>query len=317
MSPTRWVFHFLTRYSITSFLPRVIFLKDRKCGPKNSVPSSSEPNHAARLLFLRLLNGEWPALQKSLLTVVLPSYRDCWDTAPDTQWPKCDRVRKDGFEAPLIIRHWSGLSRSRRHKDLRNALLRWAAQGGHLLRSEWMLESALATLDQYFPANETAVDSETLARAQDVGDKNLEVFGREALPWRYGHQTYGAKWGAAFEPKFAGTIAHPEEPARWLPEHEWYFGTMEQFRRRMRNQFERELSKYCKEIAKHWSLNKSGHVNYARWTIARLSGLTWSEVIARFPELERYTEPETQVKKRVREFLSELDPTLSSTMTKD
>jgi hypothetical protein len=80
----------------------------------------------------------------------------------------------------------------------------------------------------------------------------------------------------------------------------------------MRNQFERQLSRYCKEVVKHWSVPTGRrHVDHARWTIARLSGLTWQQVIDRFPDLKRYSEPETQVKKLVRAFMAELDPLVS------
>jgi hypothetical protein len=290
-------------------------LKGPKMRPQHSVPSDLEPNHEARLLFFRLLNAEWPTLQQSLVAKVLPAYRACWREAPATPFPRRDRIRKGGFEAPITICRWSKLRYSRRHVDLRRALYEWASEVGRGLQLDWILDSALATLEQYCPTP-PAYDSEVLARARATGDEKLIRFittlsERDALPWRYGHQKYGGAWGAVFEPKFVGTIAHPDEPPRWLPGHDWYFGTMDQFRRRMRNQFERELSRYCRNINKHWSLTKGGHVRYARWTIARLSGLTWPQVIARFPELKKYSEPETQAKKRVREFLAELDPTLA------
>jgi hypothetical protein len=279
------------------------------------VPPDIEPNHQARLLFLRLLNSEWPGLQKSLVTRVLPAFRACWEKAPATEWPERDRIRKAGFEVPLTVLRWSKLRHSSRYVDLRNALCAWASESSGELQRDWMLDSALATLEQYCPSPPEPYDPEVLARAKMTGDEKLirlitKLSQRDALPWRYGHQIYGEKWGTAFDPKFAGTIARPEGPARWLPGDHGYFGTEEQFRRRMRNQFERELSKYCGDMKKHWSLSKGGHVKYARWTIARLSGLTWPQVIARFPGTERYTEPETQVKKRVREFLAELDPTV-------
>ena len=79
----------------------------------------------------------------------------------------------------------------------------------------------------------------------------------------------------------------------------------------MRNQFERELSRYRKGMITHWGLHKGKHVDYARWTIARLSGLTWRKVVARYPELQEYADGEAQAKKRVREFAGEIGLTLA------
>ena len=269
--------------------------------PRIALPLEEQPNHEARLLFFSLLDAEWPALKESLIDTVWPAYRACWQHAPtDTPWPRRGRIRKwflsaskmAALEAPAAIGRWSNLRRNRNFSKLRRALLDWAGSNS-ILRRDWMLDSALATLGKCF------------------GDRTDNA----AIWWRYGYQQNEAKWGLTFEPKFVGTIAHPEEAARWLPEKESYFGTREQFERRMRNQFERELSRYCKGIMSHWGLNKGRHILYARWTVARLSGLTWRQVVARFPaELDRYTEPVTHAKKQVRDFLKEIDPTLADSL---
>ncbi len=247
--------------------------------PRRSVPATKEPSHEARLLFLRLLNAEWPALQESLLAQVLPALQRVLAGSSGDSMAARGFVRKGGFEAPVTILRWSNLRRSPRYVDLHRALCKWASESGRGLQRDWILDSALATLEQDFPDGHNPYDSEVLAQAKATGDANLVRLitnpAKGALPWRYGHHRYGKRWGAPFELKFLGTLAHPEEAARWLPGHDRYFGTKEQFQKRMRNQFERELSQYCREITRHWSLNKGRrHIDYARWTIARLSGLT-------------------------------------------
>ena len=262
------------------------------------VPLVKEPNHEARLLFFAYLDEQWPALKQSLIEKVWPAYRACWrQSATDigTSWPPRGHVRTEfpgddcAFVAPQAVWSWSHLQHSRSCSDLRRAVSGWGSTAGRGLHYDWLLESALVSLGQYSPSQDKP--------------KHTAPF-----LWRYGHQFHSRGWGLTFEPKFVGTMMHPEqEPARWLPRHESYFGTWEQFKRRMRNQLERELSRYRKGVVTHWGLNKGQHVNYARWTIARLSGLAWPEVVARFPELQKYTEGETQAKKRVREFAAEIE----------
>jgi hypothetical protein len=80
----------------------------------------------------------------------------------------------------------------------------------------------------------------------------------------------------------------------------------------MLSQFKKELSRYRKSIMSHWGLNKMKHVAYARWTIARVSGLSWRKIVARYPELQVYVDGEAQAKKRVREFALEIGLTLDT-----
>jgi hypothetical protein len=276
--------------------------------PKIVVPLNEEPNHEARLLFCVHLDEEWPALKESLIEKVWPAYRACWrQSATDigASWPARGHVRIKfpdddcAFVAPQAVWSWSRLQHSRSCTDLRYAVSRWGSTAGRGLHYDWLLESALVSLGQYSPSQNKPKHPARLI----VGATR-----RAPFMWRYGHQVHSRGWGLNFEPKFVGTIAHPEqEPARWLPRDEWYFGTWEQFKRRMQNQFDRELSRYRKNVVTHWGLNKGLHVNYARWTIARLSGLTWREVVARYCELQRYSDGETQAKKRVREFAAEIE----------
>lgn len=281
-------------------------------------PHIEQPNYEARVLFFEHLDTEWPSLKDSLLEKVWPAYRACWrPSRPDLQWPPPGHVRQKfahddlAFVAPLAVRDWPRLMRSRRCADLRHALSEWGSMVK--LGNDWFLASALVTLGQFSPSQDTPkhpARAAGLLLSKAIGASTYTA----PFAWRYHREFHGRHWGLPFEPKFGGTIAHPDEPARWLPgrHDEWYFGSWEQFERRMRNQFERELSRYRKGMFTHWGLNKGKHVDYARWTIARLSGLTWRKVVARYPELQEYVDGEAQAKKRVREFAGEIGLTLDS-----
>jgi hypothetical protein len=288
--------------------------------PKIVVPPSEQPNYEARILFFAHLDAEWPALKESLFEKVWPPYRACWRQSHlDLQWAPRGHIRQVfagddcGFLAPLAVRDWPRLIRSRHCADLRHALFEWGSKGGIGIVDDWFLASALVTLGQFSPGRERPEH-----RARSVDPLLAKAIGASSytpsFSWRYHREFHGRHWGFSFKPKFVGTFTDPDDPAIWLPgrQHEWYYGRWEQFEGRMRNRFERELSRYRKSIVTHWGLNKGSYVNYTRWTIARLSGLTWGEVVARYPELQKYSEGETQAKKRVREFAGELGLTLTS-----
>jgi hypothetical protein len=262
--------------------------------PRLAVPLSEAPNHRARSLFFALLDREWPALKESLIEQVWPVYRTCWRESIDgfkdppahgmvrIKFPSVDdRV----FVAPQAVWSWSKLQNSETCVELRRAVAAWGLTAGRGLRDGWLLESALVTLRNY-PLQQTLCS--------------------RGFFWEYAHP--GPRAYEAFAPSFRG----PKLNAVWLPddEYEYHFGTWKQFQQRMRNHFERELSRYHKNMMAQWGLRKGNHRSYAQWTIARLSGLTWAQVVKRYPMLERYSDGEAQAKKRVREFSSEIGLTL-------
>jgi len=284
-------------------------------------PQAKEPTFEARVLFFAHLDAEWPSLKESFLALVWPAYRACWRPwgLDDLPWPPRGHIRQRfpgdecAFIAPIAVRDWLCLVRSRRCAELRHALCGWGSSVG--LSDNWFLASALVSLGQFSPSQD-----EPKHPPRTAGPSLSKAIGASTytppFEWRYCREFHGRQWGSPFEPKFAGTVAHPDEPARWLTDrqHEWYFGSWEQFDRRMRNQFEKELSRYRKSMLTHWGLNKGNHVNYARWTIARLSGLKWREVVARYPRLQKYLDGEAQAKKRVHEFASEIGLNLVSSL---
>jgi hypothetical protein len=276
-------------------------------------PQANQPNYEARVLFFEYLDAEWPSLKESLLEAVWPSYRACWTSCSldDLPWPPRGYIRTKfhgeacAFVAPQAVRDWPKLMRSHRCRELRHALRRWGAAVE--ISSDWFLASALLSLGQFSPGREKPEHP-----PRPAGPELSKAIGASsytpAFEWRYHHEFHGRQWGFLFEPKLVGTIAHPTEPARWLPhrQSEWYYGSWKQFEQRMRNQFESQLSHYHRSMLTHWGLNKGNHLSYARWTIARLSGLKWREVVARYPELQKYVDGEAQAKKRVREFTGEI-----------
>ena len=256
-------------------------------------PLSKDPNHRARRLFFELLDREWPALKESLIKQVWPVYRTCWQGLPNgfknppapgtvrIQYPEVDdRV----FVAPRAVWKWSELRDSEQCIELRLALTAWALSAGRGLRDGWVLESALKSLS-HLPLQKMPAPRE--------------------FYWDYAAPK--TQKGDPFAPNFRGPILD----ALWLPEYESRFGTWEQFENRMRNHFERELSRYRKKMIGQWSLSKGNHRNYAQWTIARLSGLTWAQVVKRYSALGKYSDGIVQAKKRVREFSSEIGLDLS------
>jgi hypothetical protein len=247
---------------------------------KSAVPRAS-PNHQGRLLFLSVLDQEWPELKTRLFEIVGPAYQQCWREWPDTsrQPPRgfVGRQTSDGpgFIAPRAVWRWRKLLRSRKCGELRAAMQSWAATSGLGLVDEWLLESALITLD----------------------------YGTSG-PWRYYRFSYPHAWGSVFVPQ----LRDPQ----WLPGYVWPYGTGDEFVRRMQNEFRRELSRYHKTVMAQWGISNQSTVEYARWTVVRLSGAPWSAVVGRFSSLQRYSEGETQAKKRVRQFAAEIALSLKS-----
>jgi hypothetical protein len=262
-------------------------------------------------LFLSLLDSEWPELGKDLIEKVWPAYRACWREAAEYGRPSDGRVSiryPDEGSAPLGWRNFAApaavwsfplLRRSRVCADLRRALFDWAQSAGRGLRDDWLLESALVSLGQYPPSEKAP---------------RLEF-------WRYSDPFHGRVHSPVFVPRFTGTRQHPNDDARWLPHPPEYYGTWTEFKRRMRSQFDAQLSEYRKVVMAQCGVEKGNYHHYARWTVARLSGLTWPEIVERY-QLQRlpgkrlggYTDGETQCKKGVRAFAAEIGVTLAKTL---
>ena len=266
---------------------------------------------------------------------VWPAYRACWqETKRDDFSPARARIRvrmrwfPDGrtpgptFEAPRSVWSVPHLRQTRipACKNLWKALRIWSANAGRGVRDDWLLESALVSLTHYGPGDETPTDP-----VFQLGeDKSSEQFF-----WRYTHQFHSSERIPSFTPHFTGGALdrkgrpwHPDAPAIWIPDREGLYGSWKQFEQRMINQLKRQLSDYRKDLIAHHGLNKAGYRNYARWTIARLSGRTWPEIDERFGlsrgsvnSISRhsagvYSDGISQAKKRVREFASEIGLTL-------
>ena len=250
---------------------------------KSVVPPHGSPNHEGRVLFFSLLNQEWPELKIDLIDKVWPAYRQCWREWPDTSRrpPRgfVGRHSPDGaWMAPAALLDWNILVRSRVGAELRRAMNDWASGSGRGLVDAWLLDSALVSLHFYSPA--------------------LEKPCATKAPWQYSYKfRHSNRWGRMFQ-------AQLTEP-QWRPGDDWYFGSWDQFERRMVNEFRRSLSAYRKAVMAEWGISKENAEMYARWTIARLSGLSWPEIVKRY-SLRRYSEGETQAKKRVKEFSAEI-----------
>lgn len=167
----------------------------------------------------------------------------------------------------------------------------WGESAGLGIRDDWLIESALVTLGQFSPK----LDSPGTFQFRGVTYPNFE--------WRYSETFHSRVPSPFFAPKFTGTECHPEENARWLPPphgEEWYYGTWEQFTRRMRKQFLRALTQYRRDVTAKWGFKES-QIKHAQWTIARLSGRRWQEIVKR-SDLNGYAQPYAEVQKRVNEF---------------
>jgi hypothetical protein len=69
---------------------------------------------------------------------------------------------------------------------------------------------------------------------------------------------------------------------------------------------------YRKDIVTHHAVLKATHPEYARWTIARLSGMKYGDIADRFNLW--HAEPQKEAGKRVREFTFEIGLTLASSL---
>jgi hypothetical protein len=196
-----------------------------------------------------------------------------------------------GFEAPNAITSWRRVQRSRKLASLRESLLRWASKSGQGIRDGWLIASALATLNQYSPRLQ--YPSECWER------------------WVYHADEEPSE---RYSPSFAPTFAYRGRPAHWIPNHPKRYGDTFAFNKAMQKQFNRQLSAYVKSATRgmYSPVCDDSSMDIARWTAARLSGMSWGQISSRYKLDEKYTEGETQAKKRVREFAADIGLTFES-----
>jgi hypothetical protein len=259
-------------------------------------------NHSARKLFCSLLDEEWPDLKKSLIERVWPAYRSCWRTWEE--WAEGDepedyaRIRSNegsdreswseevehGLIAPAAVSDLRKLSHSKPCIDLWKAFIAWA--DANAIRDEWMLQTALATLRRTLFSAPLAPDLQQVVWDYDCPFYDLWV---PDLPILYGTGPAHASGNSKFP-----------DPGEW-----------ESWERRARREFENTLRELRKQFVAPWAVSHPNASAHCRWTIARLSGLTWSQVVMRFPEIGRYSEAIPEAKRRVRMFAKIIRLTLA------
>jgi hypothetical protein len=278
------------------------------------------PNQSGRILFLSRLAPEWPELQQNLLETVWPVYRLCKpliEANPEydsTVWMRL--IRRYGipsvsrrtpnpqwfagfgyFLRPFELTSWSRLQASRRFASLRRAVTNWAQSSGRGIHDEWLVSAGLQSLNRLPPLLDSPIE-QFYWESAGQHDHNWPVFSPN-LKDRRGHGQPCWVHSSAGGPAMQAAV-------------EAYHGTWDRFATEMRNQFERELSKYRKVIMTR-SISKGNAAAYANWTVARMAGLSWPQIAKRYG-LGRYSEGETQAKKRVREFASEIGLTLGESL---
>ncbi len=250
-----------------------------------TVTSNRAPNHAARYLFLSLLDQEWPELKLGLIQYVWPTYRKLWRPASPPYDPETTYSDDRRFIATRALEHWDWFHRSPDCELLKDAMTAWAAGTGIDVINSWFLDCALASLSHFSPAIETP-DSKKF----------------DWVPGYLIDDTFGLP---LFEPRF--------ENALWVPSDE----SWELFAQRISNEVNRLLTIYRKEVQSRWLAHKGNHTNYAKWTIARFSGLSWNAIVERFAIIYQGS-PQFKVSEKVAEFSREIGLTLGETLgTKD
>lgn len=230
--------------------------------------------HEARMLFLAVLDEEWPDLKRDL-------FRRCWALFQEACFPFISipigsqpwwvipvGVPPVQFLIPTQLLNFRHLEVSEDFEDLRQEFMAWS-QAGRGIRDEWLMESAFHTLRSVNP---------TL--------RKLDYDGSDQ-PWLY---------------PFEGTFPHRWTPPVPVLDSAAPLSLSKKARR-----------DYLKENALRFQVPLAMSSEHARWTVARLSDpkLSWSDLVDRFPALKRYNEGISEAKRRVRRFAKWIDLSMS------
>jgi hypothetical protein len=230
--------------------------------------------HEARILFLSVLDEEWPELKRDLFHRCWPLFQEaCSPFAamtvgdqPELAIPVLAR-RGAAFLIPMQLLSFRHLELSDDFEDLRQAFMAWS-HAGRGIRDEWFIESAFHTLRSAAPASKD--------KAYDGSDE----------PWLY---------------PFEGTYPH-----RWPPPAQLVDSTVPP------SVIRKARREYLKKHSQRFQVPKDMSSDHARWTVARLSDskLSWADLVDRFHALKRYSEGISEAKRRVRRFAKWIDLSL-------
>jgi hypothetical protein len=87
--------------------------------------------------------------------------------------------------------------------------------------------------------------------------------------------------------------------------------TDDDFHKRMRAQFEAEMTKYKKSVSSSYGLKVSAEtLKHADWTVMAFAGLPYAEIARQLPTSPQYRAPEDTVRKAVKRFAGDIGLTL-------